>query len=477
MTLALAPAHAEFPSSRREGLIVPRQRRDVADAAPRDRGDGRVLHGYRASIHRGVYPLAVEATERLRGRPREGRRVHRLDRLETVFTKQRDRGAEPRRATPGAARTCGAGDLVVSRRWSTTPTSCRGRCSQRWARAGVRPDRPTRACSTSTRSTRCSRARPKLVAVAHVSNVLGTINPIEEIVARAHAAGAIVLVDGAQAVPSMPVDVAALGADFYAWTGHKAYGPTGIGVLHGRRDLLEAMPPFLGGGHMIARVGDFESTWAEPPAQVRGGHDADRRGDRARRRRRLARAASAWTRCASTAATSPRYALERLAEVDGPDDPRPADRRCRGAARLVRARRHPPARRGRDPRPPGRLRARRAPLRAAADAPPRRAGVDARAASPSTPRARTSTAWSRASDRCRRCSPRWTISIARSILEHYKRPQHWGELEDPDLEFFDVNPLCGDELKVQIKVDDDNKVADVALLRPRLRDLAGRRRR
>jgi cysteine desulfurase/selenocysteine lyase len=112
---------------------------------------------------------------------------------------------------------------------------------------------------------------PKLVAVAHVSNVLGTINPVAEIAERAHAAGALVLVDGAQAAPAMPVDVGALDADFYAWTGHKAYGPTGIGVLHGRRELLEAMPPFLGGGHMIARVGDFESTWAEPPAKFEAG--------------------------------------------------------------------------------------------------------------------------------------------------------------------------------------------------------------
>ena len=112
---------------------------------------------------------------------------------------------------------------------------------------------------------------PKLVAVAHVSNVLGTINPVAEIARRAHAAGALVLVDGAQAVPSLPVDFAALGVDFYAWTGHKAYGPTGIGVLHGRRELLEEMPPFLGGGHMIARVGETESTWAEPPAKFEAG--------------------------------------------------------------------------------------------------------------------------------------------------------------------------------------------------------------
>ena len=128
---------------------------------------------------------------------------------------------------------------------------------------------------------------PKLVAVAHVSNVLATINPVEEITRRAHAAGAVVLVDGSQAAPHLPVDVGALGADFYAWTAHKAYGPTGIGVLHGRREILEAMPPFLVGGHMIARVGREETRWAEPPMQVRGGHVADRRGGRARRGGRL----------------------------------------------------------------------------------------------------------------------------------------------------------------------------------------------
>ncbi len=101
--------------------------------------------------------------------------------------------------------------------------------------------------------------------------MLGTVNPIADIAERAHAAGAVVMVDGAQAAPHLPLDVAALGADFYAWTGHKAYGPTGIGVLHGRRELLEAMPPFLGGGHMISRVGDFESSWAEPPARFEAG--------------------------------------------------------------------------------------------------------------------------------------------------------------------------------------------------------------
>jgi cysteine desulfurase/selenocysteine lyase len=114
----------------------------------------------------------------------------------------------------------------------------------------------------------------KLVAVAHVSNVVGTINPVADIVARAHDAGAIVVVDGSQAVPQLPVDLAAIDADFYGWTGHKAYGPTGIGVLHGRRELLDAMPPFLGGGHMIAAVTLEGSRWAQTPAKFEAGTSA-----------------------------------------------------------------------------------------------------------------------------------------------------------------------------------------------------------
>jgi cysteine desulfurase/selenocysteine lyase len=112
---------------------------------------------------------------------------------------------------------------------------------------------------------------PKLVGVVHVSNVLGTINPVAEIARRAHDAGAVVVVDGSQAIPQLPVDLRALDADFYAWTGHKAYGPTGIGVLHGRRELLEEMPPFIGGGHMIREVLPSESTWAELPMKFEAG--------------------------------------------------------------------------------------------------------------------------------------------------------------------------------------------------------------
>jgi cysteine desulfurase/selenocysteine lyase len=114
----------------------------------------------------------------------------------------------------------------------------------------------------------------KLVALAHVSNVLGTINPVAEVSRRAHRAGAKVLVDGAQAVPQLPVDVGESGADFYAFTGHKMLGPTGIGVLWGRREVLEEMPPFLGGGSMIRAVEDDHSTWATLPQKFEAGTPA-----------------------------------------------------------------------------------------------------------------------------------------------------------------------------------------------------------
>jgi cysteine desulfurase/selenocysteine lyase len=111
----------------------------------------------------------------------------------------------------------------------------------------------------------------KLVAVAHVSNALGTIAPLEEIVARAHAAGAVVLVDGAQGAPHLPVDMKALDVDFYTFSGHKMLAPTGIGVLYGKRALLEAMPPFDTGGDMIRRVHYDRATFNDLPWKFEAG--------------------------------------------------------------------------------------------------------------------------------------------------------------------------------------------------------------
>ena len=158
--------------------------------------------------------------------------------------------------------------------------------------------------------------RPKLVGVAHVSNVLGTINPIRTITRMAHDAGALVVVDGAQAGPKLPLDVAAIGADFYALTSHKMYGPTGIGALYGRRELLEEMPPFIGGGSMIRAVRRDEITWADLPAKFEGGTppigEAIGYG-----------AAIEWLDTIGLAAAHAHeaeltaYALERLADVPG----------------------------------------------------------------------------------------------------------------------------------------------------------------
>ncbi|MFA9461695.1 cysteine desulfurase [Thiohalorhabdus methylotrophus] len=113
--------------------------------------------------------------------------------------------------------------------------------------------------------------RTKMVAVGHVSNALGTINPLKAIIEKAHAQGARVLVDGCQAAPRVPVDVTELGCDFYVFSGHKLYGPSGIGVLYGRQELLEAMPPYQGGGEMIQRVTFDHTTYAKVPQKFEAG--------------------------------------------------------------------------------------------------------------------------------------------------------------------------------------------------------------
>ncbi len=115
---------------------------------------------------------------------------------------------------------------------------------------------------------------PKLVAVTHVSNALGTVNDVATIAAKAHAAGALVFVDGAQSVPHLPVDVQALDLDFLAFSGHKMLGPMGSGVLYGKKRLLDAMPPYMTGGSMIRRVGLTTSTWADVPAKFEAGTPA-----------------------------------------------------------------------------------------------------------------------------------------------------------------------------------------------------------
>jgi cysteine desulfurase/selenocysteine lyase len=225
----------------------------------------------RASIHRGVYPLAVEATDLYEGaRQRIADWLHSTPE-ETIFT------ANVTAAINLVAYTWGRqnvqrGDLVVLTEMEhhSNIVPWQILCQDREAELAYVPVTDDGRLDMEALDALLAR-QPKLLAFVHVSNVLGTINPVAEIVERAHAAGTVVLIDGAQAAPQVPVDLQAIGADFYAWTGHKAYGPTGIGVLHGRRELLEEMPPFIGGGHMIRTVAANESTWTDLPHKFEAG--------------------------------------------------------------------------------------------------------------------------------------------------------------------------------------------------------------
>jgi cysteine desulfurase/selenocysteine lyase len=225
----------------------------------------------RASVHRGVYPLAVEATELFEGARERIARWLNSTVEETIFTANVTAAINTVAYTWGR-QNVGPGDLVVltQAEHHSNIVPWQLLCSEQGAELAYIPVLDDGQLDLDAFEQLLARA-PKLVAVAHISNVLGTIFPLEHIISRSHEAGAIVVVDGAQAVPQLPVDLGALDADFYAWTGHKAYGPTGIGVLHGRRELLEEMPPFMGGGHMIRTVGDTESTWTDLPWKFEAG--------------------------------------------------------------------------------------------------------------------------------------------------------------------------------------------------------------
>jgi cysteine desulfurase/selenocysteine lyase len=272
---AIHDVSAEFPVLRREfdGRPVVYLDSAATSQTPQSVIDAmtRYYTESRASVHRGVYPLAVEATDLF-----EGARQKVADWLgstveETIFTANATAAINLVAYTWGR-QNVGAGDLVVLTEMEhhSNIVPWQLMCQERGAELAYVPISDDGQLDLEALDGLLARA-PKLVALAHVSNVLGTINPVEDIVRRAHAAGATVLIDGSQAVPQIPVDLRAIDADFYAWTGHKAYGPTGIGVLHGRRELLEAMPPFIGGGHMIRTVGLTESTWTDLPWKFEAG--------------------------------------------------------------------------------------------------------------------------------------------------------------------------------------------------------------
>jgi cysteine desulfurase/selenocysteine lyase len=272
---ALGEIEAQFPVLRRR---IGGRRLTYLDSAATSQTPQPVidaLNGYythsRASVHRGVYPLAVEATELYEGARERIARWLGSTTEETIFTSNATAAINLVAYTWGR-HNVHRGDLVVLTEMEhhSNIVPWQLLCQDRDAELAYAPVQEDGRLDPDALERLLERG-PKLVGVVHVSNVLGTVNPITSIVERAHAAGAIVLVDGTQAVPQLPVDLPALGADFYAWTAHKAYGPTGIGVLHGRRELLEEMPPFIGGGHMIRTVAANESTWTDLPHKFEAG--------------------------------------------------------------------------------------------------------------------------------------------------------------------------------------------------------------
>ena len=230
------------------------------------------LRNHNANVHRGVYALAREADAAYDGARARVAAFTGAERDTTIFTKNVTEAINLVAYSWGRANLrTGDAVLITQMEHHANIVPWQVLCRERQATLRYLEVDERGELSLQQLEDELARGDVRLVAFTHISNVLGTINPVAEMTARARAAGAVSLIDGAQAVPHMPVDVPSIGADFYAWTGHKALGPTGIGVLHGRREILEAMPPFLTGGDMISSV-DFQSaSWNELPAKFEAG--------------------------------------------------------------------------------------------------------------------------------------------------------------------------------------------------------------
>ena len=236
----------------------------------------RYERAHHSNVHRGSHTLSAEATAAYEGaRATVADHIGAADRREVIFVRNATEAINLVARAWGDANV-GEGDRIVLTEMEHHSNIVPWQ--QLAERVGAEIDwvpvdrrGPARH---GRRSRRCSSGGRSCVAVTHVSNVLGTENPLAEISRLAHDAGALVLADGAQAAPKLPLDVAELGVDFYAITGHKLYAPTGIGALWARLDLLRAMPPFLGGGSMIRKVTKEGTTYADPPARFEAGTPA-----------------------------------------------------------------------------------------------------------------------------------------------------------------------------------------------------------
>jgi cysteine desulfurase/selenocysteine lyase len=234
-----------------------------------------VLHYYEhdnANVHRGVHLLSERATRAFEGsRVKVQKFLNAKDSREVIFVRGTTEAINLVAQTFGR-KNVGAGDevLITHMEHHSNIVPWQMLCEEKNAKLVVAPINDAGELLLDEFEKRLS-PRTKLVSVVHVSNTLGTINPLKKIIELAHARGIPVLVDGAQAIPHLKVDVQALDCDFYAFSGHKLYGPTGVGVLYGKAKILEAMPPWQGGGDMISSVTFEKTTYNTLPYKFEAG--------------------------------------------------------------------------------------------------------------------------------------------------------------------------------------------------------------
>jgi len=231
-----------------------------------------VYEEYYSNVHRGVHQLSIKSTDAFEAaRSKVQRFLNAAESREIVFVRGTTEAINLVAHSFGRKHVRGGDEvLITALEHHSNIVPWQLLCDEKGAHLRVAPIND-RGEVILEELERLLSPRTKLVAVAHISNALGTVNPIEQIVALAHGRGVPVLVDGAQAVPRVPVDVQALGCDFYAFSGHKAYGPSGIGALYGRAELLEAMPPYQGGGDMILSVSFGKTIFNDIPYKFEAG--------------------------------------------------------------------------------------------------------------------------------------------------------------------------------------------------------------
>jgi len=275
-TFPIEKVRAAFPALAREVHGRPIAYLDSGASAQRVLASIQAVDRYErrhhANVHRGSHTLSAEATSAYEGaRATVADHLGAADRREVVFVRNATEAINLVAHAWGGANV-GAGDRILLTEMEHHSNIVPWQMLAERAGAEIEWAPITDAGVLDLEAfAKLLERGPKLVAVAHVSNVLGTENPLAEISRLAHDAGALVLADGAQAAPKLGLRMDELGVDFYALTGHKAYGPTGIGALWARLELLDAMPPFLGGGSMIRRVTKSGTTWADPPARFEAG--------------------------------------------------------------------------------------------------------------------------------------------------------------------------------------------------------------